>query len=420
MEQVGFYLSHGRTHLMGTTNQCVLTINSGSSSLKAALYWMGEQELLRLSVEVSRIGLHRDQRGGFPGSRLQITDADGATLLDRQHDLPDHAAALQELFDWLTQQEAGQPPDAVGHRIVQGGHRYRNPQLITPELLAGLQNLTPLDPDHMPNVIHGIQFVTRRYPALLQVACFDTAFHSQMPKVARMYGLPRKFYDEGIARYGFHGLSYESITEQLRTLDGAAADGRVIVAHLGNGASLAAIRGGKSVDTSMGFTPTEGLVMGTRAGDLDPGLLLYLIEEKAMAPEAVRTLINKQAGLLGVSGTSADMRDLLEREATDPRAAEAIDLFCYRAKKYVGAYAAALGGVETLVFTGGIGERAAAIRARICAGLEFLGIKIDAARNQANAPVISGDDSLVKVRVIKTNEDLMIARHTTKLIGQGG
>ncbi len=400
---------------MGVTNQRVLTINSGSSSLKAALYWMGEQESLRLSVEVSRIG----SSVGSVGSRLRITNAGGATLLDQQNSLPDHNSALHELFAWLTQHEAGQGLDAVGHRIVQGGQRYREPQLITPDLLAALQELTPLDPDHLPQAINGIQFVKRYYPALPQVACFDTAFHRQMPKVARTYALPGHFYDEGIQRYGFHGLSYEYITEDLRTLDGAAADGRVIIAHLGNGASMAAIRGGKSIDTSMGFTPTEGLVMGTRAGDIDPGLLLYLIEEKKMTLEAVRTLINKRAGLLGVSGTSADMRDLLEREATDPRAAEAINLFCYRAKKYLGAYAAALGGVEILVFTGGIGERSATIRERICAGLEFLGIRIDAARNQGNAPVISGDDSRVKVRVIKTNEDLMIARHTIKIIQAG-
>ncbi|MEP7338814.1 MAG: acetate/propionate family kinase [Acidobacteriota bacterium] len=397
---------------MGTTSQRALTINVGSSSLKAALYCIGEQETLRLSVEVSRIGIH----GGHQGSRMKVTDHNGAILLDRQKHLPDHNTALQELFAWLAQHELGQGLNAVGHRIVHGGHHYHEPQLITPELLAALQALAPLDPDHLPQAINGIRFVKHRYPALPQVVCFDTSFHCQMPKVSRMYALPHSFYDEGIRRYGFHGLSYEYITEQLRALDRVAADGRVIVAHLGNGASMAAIRGGQSIDTSMGFTPTEGLVMGTRAGDIDPGLLLYLIDEKTMSPEAVKTLINKQAGLLGVSGTSADMRDLLEREANDPRAAEAIDLFCYRAKKYLGAYAAALGGVETLVFTGGIGERAATIRKRICSGLEFLGIRIDPIRNQANANVISGDDSRVKVRVIKTNEDLMIARHTIKLI----
>ena len=393
---------------METTHQRVLTINTGSSSLKATLYAMGEPMSLRLSVEVSRLGIH--------DSRMQITDANGALLLDQRHDLPDHHAALQALFDWLAQHEAGQGITAVGHRIVHGGQRSSEPQLLTPELLAALQTLTPLDPDHLPQALKGIEFVQRHYPNLPQVVCFDTDFHRAMPKVARTYALPYTFYDKGMQRYGFHGLSYEYIIEQLRVLDGAAAEGRVIVAHLGNGASMAAIHEGQSIDTSMGFTPAEGLVMGERAGDVDSGLLLYLIEEKKMTPAEVRTLLNQQAGLLGVSGTSADMRDLLAREATDPRAAAAIELFCYRAKKYVGAYAATLGGVEILVFTGGMGERAAAIRARICTGLEFLGINLDAARNQANAPVISSDDSRVKVRVIKANEDLMIARHTSKLI----
>ncbi len=396
---------------MKTTHQTVLTINSGSSSLKAALYEMGEPMSLRLSVEVSRLGIH--------DSRMQITDGSGAILLDQRHDLPDHQAAFQSLFDWLAQHEAGQGITAVGHRVVHGGHggqHHHAPQLVTPELLAALQTLTPLDPEHMPQALKGIEFVTHRYPNLPQVVCFDTDFHRAMPRVARSYALPYSFYDEGIQRYGFHGLSYEYIVEQLRVLDGAAAEGCVIVAHLGNGASMTAIHEGQSVDTSMGFTPAEGLVMGERAGDVDSGLLLYLIEEKKMAPAEVGTLLNQQAGLLGVSGTSADMRDLLAREATDPRAAAAIELFCYRAKKYVGAYAAALGGVEILVFTGGIGERAAAIRARICTGLEFLGIRLDATRNQAHVPVISSDESRVKVRVIKANEDLMIARHTSEIV----
>ncbi len=393
---------------METTHQLVLTINSGSSSLKAALYEMGEPASLRLSAEVSRLGVN--------GGRMQITDASGATLLDQRNDLPNHQAAFQSLFDWLAQHDAGQGLTAVGHRIVYGGPHHHAPQLVTPEFLAALQSLRPLDPEHTPQALKGIEFVQRYYPNLPQVVCFDTDFHRAMPKVARTYALSGNFYDEGIQRYGFHGLSYEYIIEQLRVLDDAAAEGRVIVAHLGNGASMAALRQGQSVDTSMGFTPAEGLVMGERAGDVDSGLLLYLIEEKKMTPTEVRTLLNQQAGLLGVSGTSSDMRDLLTREATDPRAAAAIDLFCYRAKKYVGAYAAALGGVEILVFTGGIGERAAAIRSRICTGLEFLGIRLDATRNQAHAPVISSDDSRVKVRVIKANEDLMIARHTSEII----
>ena len=387
----------------------LLTINSGSSSLKAASYEMGEKEPLILAMEVDRIGI--------PGSHMRITDAHGATLLDQKGDLPDHSAALQAFFTWFEQHDSYQGLDGVGHRIVHGGH-HREPQLITPDLMTALEGLVPIDPDHLPQAISGIRFVSRFYPALQQVACFDTAFHRQMPHVAQMYALPGHFYDEGLLRYGFHGLSYEYIMQELRTLDGGLADGRVIVAHLGNGASMAAIQGGRSIDTTMGFTPTEGLVMGTRSGDIDPGALLFLIEERRMTPQAVNKLINKESGLLGISGTSEDMQDLLERESTDPRAAEAVQLFCYRAKKYLGAYAAALGGLDILVFTGGIGEHAASIRERVCSGLEFLGIKIDSGRNRTHAPVISSDDSRVAVRVFRTDEDLMIARHTKKLIGR--
>lgn len=386
----------------------VLAINTGSSSLKAALYQMSEKEPLILSADVKRIGL--------PGSRMRITDGSGATLFERQAELSDHDAALQATFAWLEQHNLHHPMHCVGHRIVHGGNRYSEPHLVTPELVATLQELGPLVPDHLPQAIGGIQFVSRSFPTLRQVACFDTAFHRQMPRLSQMYALPGHFYDEGLKRFGFHGLSYEYITQELRRLDGALADGRIIVAHLGNGASMAAIQGGASMDTTMGFTPASGLVMGTRCGDIDPEAILYLIEERKMTPKAVNTLINQQSGLLGVSGTSGDMRDLVEKESADPRAAEAIELFCYRAKKYLGAYVAALGGLDILVFTGGIGIHAAAIRERICSGQDFLGILLDSACNRAHAPVISDDDSRVKVRVIKTDEELMIARHTLKFL----
>lgn len=388
----------------------ILTINSGSSSLKVALYEMAQQEERILSAEVDRLSAL--------GSRLRIIDRRGTTLLDQPSELPDHAAALQALLTWLEQNPAYHSLDAVGHRIVHGGSRYSEPQLISPEMMESLERLSPLDPDHLSQAISAISAVSRIYPKLSQVACFDTAFHRQMPKVARMHALPHRYYDEGIVRYGFHGLSYESITRQLRALDGGQAAGRVIVAHLGNGASMAAIRDGRSIDTTMGFTPAAGLMMGTRCGDLDPGVLVYLLEEQKMTPAAVNTLINRQAGLLGVSGISEDMRDLLSREATEPHAAEAIALFCYRAKKYLGAYTAVLGGLDILVFTGGIGERAPVIRERICSGLELLGLSIDPARNQANAPVISSDESRVCVRVMKTEEELIIARHVLRLMRQ--
>ena len=275
----------------------------------------------------------------------------------------------------------------------------------------------PLDPDHLPEAIRGIQFVARKFPQLAQVACFDTAFHSTLPTVAKMYALPRRFYDEGVRRYGFHGLSFEYIVGELRKIDAQLAAGRVIIAHLGSGASMVASWDGKSMDTSMGFTPLEGLVMSTRSGDVDPGLLLYLLAEKKMSAQEAGALLNEQSGLLGVSGSTGDMRTLLEKSAQDSQAAEAIDLFCYRAKKYVGAYAATLGGLDALVFTEESGERAAAIRERICSGLEFLGIRLDGARNAANAPVISADDSRVNVRVIQTNEDLMIVQHVIAVLG---
>jgi len=287
------------------------------------------------------------------------------------------------------------------------------------EVVADLRALVPIDPNHLPQAIAAIEAVVRAYPAVPQVVCFDTAFHSRMPRVARLYALPRDLAEGGVVRYGFHGLSYEYVVGELRRLDRGAYDGRVVVAHLGNGASMAAVRGGVGVDTTMGFTSTGGLVMGTRSGDLDPGVPLFLLEERGMSPTEVSDLVNKQAGLLGVSGTSADMRDLLEREAYDGRAAEAVALFCYQAKKFLGALAAALGGLDALVFTGGIGEHAAPVRERVCEGLGFIGIRLDPDRNAAHAPVISSDDAAVTVRVVPTDEDLMVARHTRRLIEQG-
>ncbi|HEY7350099.1 MAG TPA: acetate/propionate family kinase [Ktedonobacterales bacterium] len=389
----------------------ILTINTGSSSLKAALYDLDSEERLHISAQVERIGLS--------GSRLRIADDSGATLLDERRDLSDHAAGLQMVFDGLRQRQLDSNLDAIGHRVVHGGSRYSEPHLIDANLLNALQGLVSIDPDHLPQAISAIQSAQRAYPALPQVACFDTAFHRSMPRVAQLYALPRRLADEGVLRYGFHGLSYEYILRALRKEDAGAADGRVIIAHLGNGASMAAAQGGASVETTMGFSPTGGLVMGTRSGDLDPGVLLYLLAAQGMDAATVSKVVNHQAGLLGVSGTSADMRDLLEREASDPRAAEAIALFCYQAKKFLGALAAALGGLETLIFTAGIGERAAVVRQRICAGLEFLGITLDPARNEAHAPIISRDGGPAVVRVMQTNEDLMIARHTYRLLSRG-
>jgi acetate kinase len=284
-------------------------------------------------------------------------------------------------------------------------------------LLRALEEMVPLAPDHLPQELRAIQAVKQSFPDLRQVACFDTAFHRRMPRVAQVYALPRSLADEGIIRYGFHGLSYEYIMRELRDKAGArVANGRVIIAHLGNGASMAAVHHGKGVDTTMGFTPTAGLVMSTRSGDLDPGIILYLLRERGLDASMVNDLVNERSGLLGVSGVSADMEDLLKEEATNPQAAEAVALFCYQAKKFLGALSAVLGGLDTLIFTGGIGENAPPVRERICEGTEFIGIQLDPSRNRANASIISRDDSPTTVRVMKTDEELMIARHTADLV----
>jgi acetate kinase len=388
----------------------ILAINSGSSSLKVALYEMNNLEKLLVAVEVRRIGI--------PNGRIRVSDAQGKTLFDREVSVPDHVAALNSVLKWLRNEN--HEIDAVGHRVVHGGPTYSRPQVITADVVSALRELTPIDPDHMPQAIAAIEAVRREHPSLIQVACFDTAFHRQMPRVAQVCPLPTRFYDAGVLRYGFHGLSYEYVISELRRLDGELADGRVVIAHLGNGASMAAVHQGKSIDTSMGFTPTAGLLMGTRSGDIDPGVLLFLIEEKKMNAKAVNHLLNKDSGLLGVSGISEDMQDLLQRADGDSGAALAIELFCLRARKYLGAYAALLGGLDVVVFTAGIGEHAPEVRERICSGLQFMGLQLDPARNLETASVISAKSSLVKVRVIKTNEELMIARHTAALMASQG
>jgi acetate kinase len=391
----------------------ILTINSGSSSVKFSLYRLGSSEELRFSGKLERIGVE--------GGRFQARDQAGNPLVERQVDLPDHEAAFHTLFDWLKVQGHHQELAAVGHRLVHGGRAHVKTQAITPQTLQDIKKLVPLAPDHLPHEIKAIEAVRRLFPHLTQVACFDTAFHRKMPAVAQSYPLPASATGEAVIRYGFHGLSYEYLLGELAKEAGPeAAAGRVIMAHLGNGASMAALHRGESRDTTMGMTPTGGLVMSTRSGDLDPGVILYLLREKGLSVAAVNTLLNKQAGLLGVSGRSSDMQDLLAREATDAAAAAAVALFCYQARKFLGALTAVLGGLDTLVFSGGIGENAPIIRARICHNLEFLGLNLDARRNDANNPIISSPDSRVTVRVMQTNEELMIARHTWDLLVEAG
>jgi acetate kinase len=384
----------------------VLAINSGSSSLKVSLYRMAETEQALLTIEARRIGIQ--------GGRMTAVNGQGETIIDREIALPNHAAALNRTLEWVREQNMA--IDAAGHRVVHGGNRYTDPQIITDEVISGLRDLISIDPDHLPQSISAIEAVKKEHPSLPQVACFDTAFHRQMPRVAQICPLPARFYEEGIQRYGFHGLSYEYVMSEMRRMDAEEAEGRIVIAHLGNGASMAAIHHGKSQETSMGFTPMAGLPMGTRCGDIDPGVLLYLMENKKMTVKAVSDLLNKESGLLGVSGSSADMQDLLEREKGDPRAALAIELFCRRVKEYLGAYAAALGGLDLVVFTGGIGQHSPQVRERVCAGLEFLGIALDLPANRENEGVISVRRSPVKVRVIKTNEEVMVGRHTARLL----
>jgi acetate kinase len=389
----------------------VLTINGGSSSIKFALYRAGQPLERSLHGKVDRIGL----------SGTSLTFRGATEKLPRTLDFAssNHRSAADALIDWFEGQPGFRAVKAVGHRVVHG-MKHTEPELVTPELLEELRRLRPYDPDHLPREIELIEAFRRRHPALPQVACFDTAFHRTLPQVARLLPIPRRYQAKGIERYGFHGLSYAYLVEELtRVAGGPVAQGRVILAHLGNGASVAAVLGGESIDTSMGFTPTAGLVMSTRSGDLDPGLAPYLERTEQMTTRQFYKMVNHDSGLLGLSETSPDMRDLLAREARDVRAAEAVALFCYQAKKWVGAFAAALGGLDTLVFSAGIGENAPEVRARICEGLGFLGIRLDPARNQENEAVISADASQVVVRVIRTDEELMIARSACRLLGLG-
>jgi len=383
----------------------VLAINGGSSSIRFAVFEAGETR--RLAGKIDRIGLS--------GTNLVASDPSGKAGRPRRLAAADHRAAVGFLLDWLEAQPGFASVRAVGHRVVHG-LKHSEPEQVTPKLLAELRRITPYDPDHLPREIELIEAFSHRHPRLPQVACFDTAFHRSMPRVAKLLPIPRRYAAKGVERYGFHGLSFAYLLEELGRLDPPAAQGRVILAHLGSGASLAAVRHGRSIDTSMGFTPAAGLVMGTRTGDLDPGLGYYLERTEGMTAAQFQRMVNRQSGLLGVSGTSSDLRDLCAREAVDVRAAEAVELFCYQARKWIGAFAAALGGVDTLVFSAGIGENAPDIRGRICRELGFLGLKLDRRRNAKNAPVISPRAGRVTVRVIRTDEELMIARSVARVL----
>lgn len=388
----------------------VLTINGGSSSIKFALYHGDDPPRRGLQGKIDRIGL--------PGTSFAFHDQARDQRESQVIGDKDHAAAAHFLCDWLAQRIGLDSIGAAGHRIVNGGARFHEPQPVTGALLEELRRIGAYAPEHLPVEIAIIDLFNERLPGLPQVACFDTAFHRNMPRVAKILPIPRRFQAGGVERYGFHGLSYAYLMEELARVAGAeAALGKVVLAHLGNGASLAAVRDGRGIDTSMGFTPAAGVPMSTRSGDLDPGLVWYFAQAEHMTAQQFHQMINHQSGLLGISETSSDLRDLLERESGDIRAAEAVALFCYQVKKWIGAFAAALGGLETLVFAGGIGENSSVVRSRICEGLGFLGIQVDEIRNAAGEPLISADASHAKVRVIRTDEDIVIAKAVFRILG---
>jgi acetate kinase len=389
----------------------VLAINGGSSSIRFAVYEMSEPLRRLLHGKVDRVGLS--------GTKLNFKDSTGKSQEGPVIDSRDPDAAVVLLLDWLEAQPAFASIKAAGHRVVHG-MTHTEPERVTPELLEELHRNTPYDPEHLPLAIELMEALFKRQPAWPQVACFDTAFHRTLPRVAAMLPIPRRYEAAGVRRYGFHGLSYEFLMEELARLgDPAATKGRVILAHLGNGASLAAVRDGQSIDTSMGFTPAAGLVMSSRTGDLDPGLVSYLARTEHMSATKFQEMVTNESGLLGVSEISSDVRELLARESEDVRAAEAVALFCYQAKKWIGSFAAALGGLDTLVFAGGIGENAPLIRTRICEGLGFLGVELNEVHNAENASLVSTEAARVAVRVTRTDEELMIARSVLRVLGLG-
>lgn len=397
--------ARGRYSVTGPGEPSILVLNVGSSTLKFGLFPLSEGDDPFLHGVLEYAGREGGQlRLVYSGERKEESVQVSAT----------RESATKELLRYLEQSSLFKSVRAVGHRLVHGGSKLRVPVVIDTAVRTLIEELVPLAPDHLPTELGAIDEVARFAPDVAQVACFDTAFHAGMPRVARLFGLPRALLDSGVVRYGFHGLSYEYVIDTLRKR--GELPPRTIVAHLGNGASIAAVRDGVGIDTTMGLTPTGGMVMSTRSGDLDPGILLYLLRSRGFSADDVDDVTKHKGGLLGISDSSSDVRDLLAARAGDPKAEEAIGVFCYQAKKFIGGYAAALGGVDALVFTGGIGERSSEVRAQICEGLGFLEIEIDAASNAENAETISTAGSKVSVRTIEANEEAMIAKHTRQAI----
>lgn len=385
----------------------IVVLNAGSSSLKFSVFLDQDRPPLWL----------RGQFQGLPGHVRFVARNETAVVAEREWERLDHEGALEFLFDWGPGGAmGGHRAVAVGHRVVLGGMKFTAPVRIDPEVVAALEELVPLAPLHQPHHLAAIQAIARKRPDMPQVACFDTSFHRAQPAVAQAFALPRRYAEEGVHRYGYHGLSYEYIVSVLPEFDQRAAVGRTVIAHLGNGASLCAIHGGTSVATTMGLTALDGLVMGTRCGAIDPGVLFYLMRQYGMGATDLEQLLYEESGLLGVSGISGDMRELLE--SPDPRAAEAVDLFVYRIGRELGSLAAALGGLDALVFTGGIGEHAAAIRARVCRDARWLGLELDEERNETGGPLITKKGSRASGLVIPTDEERMIALHTRQVLGR--
>ncbi len=388
----------------------ILVINAGSSSIKFSVF--------ETAVERSLMArLHGQVEGIGTSPRLKVVDAQGRPLADQAIEAKSHCAAIAAIHAWFTDHIGGEAGfDGIGHRVVHGGMAYSEPVVIDEHVMTCLEGLVPLAPLHQPHHIAAIRAVAAVAPEVPQIACFDTAFHSNQPSLAREFALPRELTAKGIRRYGFHGLSYEYIVSKLPEVAPACANGKLVVAHLGNGASMCAIEEGRSVATTMGFTPVDGLPMGTRTGTLDPGVILYLLQHEQMDVNAVEGMIYDRSGLLGVSGLSSDMRTLLASDV--PAAREAIELFVYRIGRELGSLVAALQGLDALVFTGGIGENAAEIRARVCQDAGWIGIALDEAANARGGPLISRSDSVVSAWAIPTDENLMIARHTRRLLDE--
>lgn len=382
----------------------LLTINAGSSSIKFAIF--------ESSVSLKRLISGKIERIGSPAAKLVVTNhiTQSVKSFFQSNSTSNYLSAIALITDWLKKEFSPLNIAAISHRVVHGGALFTTPQIISPLIMAELRRLSPIDPEHLPNEILLIEALQHQFPELNQIACFDTAFHSHLPRVAQMLTTPRRYEANGLRRYGFHGLSYAFLMQKLRIIAGdKVANGRVILGHLGNGVSLAAVSSGQPVDTSMGFTPSSGVAMSTRAGDMDPGLCSYLMKSEGLNAKQFNHLVNFESGLLGISETSSDMSELLKIQHSDYRASEAISLFCYQIKKQIGAYAAAMGGLDTLVFSGGIGENSPEIRSRICDGLEFLGIQLDAIMNLENALMVSSHSARIPTYVIPTDEEQMMA-----------